>query len=202
MIAITFLVLFLCFKSSTFLSFINKYGSAACNKLLDFLPLQKELIFSVVYQKFYMCMNKKKILLSLVVLLVVIQFFQIDKTTPAIIETETFEHIATPPPAVATALRSACYDCHSYETKHPWYNYVAPVSWWIKGHFTNGRKAMNFSTWGQESLEDQKHLLHECAEEIEEGHMPPKGYVRMHANADLDEATQADLIAWLNQASK
>lgn len=147
-------------------------------------------------------MSKKKILTLSVIVLLGIQFFQIDKGPFDIIKEDTFQQVQQPPTAIQAALEAACYDCHSYQTKYPWYTYVAPVSWWINGHIKNGRKAMNFSTWGDYSIDDQKHLLYECKEEIAEGHMPPKGYVRMHGEADLSEETQTALISWLEKNSK
>jgi len=51
------------------------------------------------------------------------------------------------------------------------------------------------------SQEDRKYALHECAEEIEEGHMPPKGYYRMHETAYLDDAKKALVHDWLKQQS-
>lgn len=147
-------------------------------------------------------MDKKKIMIGVVLVLVIMQFFQIDKT-PIPINTEiTFTTLAQPTDEVLAQIKSSCYDCHSHETKYPWYTYVAPVSFWIKGHIKNGRKALNFSTWGEMSVDDQKHALHECAEEIEEGHMPPKGYVRMHGDAYLDDAKKALLIKWFEDHSK
>ena len=42
---------------------------------------------------------------------------------------------------------AACYDCHSNQTKVMWFEKVAPLSWWIKGHVDDGRGALNFSEW-------------------------------------------------------
>ena len=67
------------------------------------------------------------------------QCFQTDKSTPPIEEKNTFAAQANPPDEILTALKDACYDCHSYETKYPWYTYVAPVSFWIRGHIKGGR---------------------------------------------------------------
>lgn len=147
-------------------------------------------------------MNKKRIFIILIVVLVVIQFIPTNKSVPDIKAEDTFSAQMQPPEAILTQLKSSCYDCHSYETKYPWYTYVAPVSFWISGHIRNARKALNFSTWGEQSVSDQKHLLHECAEEIIEGHMPPKGYYRMHDNAYLDEAKKAELQTWLESKSQ
>jgi hypothetical protein len=147
-------------------------------------------------------MNKKKIFLGFFVGLLLAQFIQTDKSTPEIISESTFNSINQPPAHLQKALKAACYDCHSYETKYPWYTYVAPVSWWIKGHVKNGRKRLNFSKWASIEAEDIKHIFHECAEEIESGHMPPKGYVRMHAEADLSPEIRQELITWLNARSR
>src|SRR4051812_41205094 len=55
------------------------------------------------------------------------------------------------PPWDSAATRSlavaACYDCHSNQTKSYWYEHIAPVSWWIRGHVVDGRRAMNFSQY-------------------------------------------------------
>lgn len=147
-------------------------------------------------------MNKKRIFLILLVVLLLIQFIPTDKSTPDIHPSHTFAISGQPPADILAQLKSSCYDCHSYETTYPWYAYVAPVSFWIGGHIKNGRKALNFSTWGELSASDQKHLLHECAEEIAEGKMPPKGYHRMHAEAYLDDTKKATLEAWLNAQSQ
>ena len=146
-------------------------------------------------------MTKKKIFRIIIVLIIVMQFFQTDKSKPPIEEKNTFAAEANPPQEILTALKDACYDCHSYETKYPWYTYVAPVSFWIRGHIKGGRGKLNFSTFGEMNEKDQKHLMHECAEMIEVGHMPPKGYVRLHNEAYIEETTKTVLIEWFNKNS-
>ncbi len=146
-------------------------------------------------------MKKKNILKGVFLLLLVAQVIQTDKGPFEIKEQNQFKTIQNPPEKVLSLLQTACYDCHSYETKYPWYAYVAPVSWAINSHTKNARKKMNFSTWGDYSLEDQKHLLHECAEEIEEGHMPPKGYSALHSEAAIDASSQKMLLDWLESNS-
>ena len=95
------------------------------------------------------------------------------------------------------ALRKACYDCHSYETQYPGYASFGPVAWWINSHIRNGRKKVNFSTWGDYSQEDRIHIIKECIEEIRDGHMPPKSYKWMHAEAKWDEALTNEVVAFL-----
>ncbi|BDS12185.1 heme-binding domain-containing protein [Aureispira anguillae] len=146
-------------------------------------------------------MNKKKIFLAILGLFAILQFFQIDKSPIPIDQAKTFAANENPPEAILAQIKASCYDCHSNETKYPWYTYVAPISFWIRGHITHAREALNFSTWSEMTAEDQKHALHECAEEIEEGHMPPKGYYRMHGDAYLDDAQKTALQNWFDAQS-
>lgn len=143
----------------------------------------------------------KKIFILLAFVLVVMQFFTIDKNNPPIDERKTFAAIVNPPADILKLLKDACYDCHSNETKYPWYTNVAPLSWWIKKHINKGREHLNFSEWVSYSEEDRKHLLHESEEEVEEKHMPLSSYVRMHSEADLSDADRQKLITWLKEAS-
>ncbi len=41
--------------------------------------------------------------------------------------------------------RRACFDCHSNETRWPWYAHVAPVSWFLQHDVVEGRQELNFS---------------------------------------------------------
>src|SRR5689334_18000343 len=41
----------------------------------------------------------------------------------------------------------ACFDCHSNETKWPWYSHVAPMSWVMQRDVEMGRSVLNFSEW-------------------------------------------------------
>lgn len=87
--------------------------------------------------------------------------------------------------ATAQVIRSACYDCHSYESTYPWYAKVAPLSWWIQFHVNHGREHANFSTFGTLSMKKRDHLLEECVEMLRENEMPLSSYVWMHPEARL-----------------
>ena len=41
----------------------------------------------------------------------------------------------------------ACRDCHSNDTRWPWYSNVAPVSWFVIDHVNHGRSHFNYSDW-------------------------------------------------------
>src|SRR4051794_16607373 len=50
-------------------------------------------------------------------------------------------------PRTEALAMQACADCHSNRTKLLWFEHVAPISWWIKGHVDEGRDALNFDDW-------------------------------------------------------
>lgn len=138
----------------------------------------------------------KRILLGLVAVLVILQFFRIDKTNPPLDQPNDFITQTNPPQEIAALLKDACYDCHSHETKYPWYTNIAPVSWWIKDHIDEAREHLNFSIWGTYEAKKRAHKLEECYEEVEEKHMPLKSYTWMHPEAKLDESQRSKLVKW------
>jgi mono/diheme cytochrome c family protein len=86
----------------------------------------------------------------------------------------------------------ACADCHSNETRWPWYGRIAPASWLLQGHVTEGREHFNVSEWDRPQDD-----AHEAAEEVREGKMPLRSYLPLHAEARLSEAEEEALIRGL-----
>lgn len=146
--------------------------------------------------------NMKFIWLFLILVFVVLQFFPIDKTNPSFNPDDDFIAMENPPEHIATIIKDACYDCHSQQTEYPWYTNVQPVGWWIKGHFQNGRKALNFSQWRQYNEEDKSRGLAEMAEEVEATKMPLLTYWIMHPEAKLSEEKRSELVAYFEERSK
>ena len=147
--------------------------------------------------------NKKKtILLSLLTIFVLLQFFQIDKTNPEINPADDFITIENPPQEIATLMKNACYDCHSHQTKYPWYTNIQPVAWWIQGHYRGGRQNLNFSEWRQYNEEDKPRGLAEMAEEVEATKMPLLTYWIAHPEAKLSAEDRASLVAYFKGKSK
>lgn len=144
----------------------------------------------------------KKVLLVLLVVFVIIQFFRIDKGHPKIKKRQDFISITKPSKKVETILRNACYDCHSYETKYPWYSNVSPVSWWVDHHIKEGREHLNFSVWGKYKKKQQNHKLHECAVEVQGEKMPLNSYTWTHGDAKLSTADRKMLTEWFEKQMK
>lgn len=139
----------------------------------------------------------RKILIVLLVALVIIQFIPIDRSVTDPGDSVDFIYMTDPPNDVVVTLMNACYDCHSYETRYPWYSNFAPVKFWIQDHIEEGREHLNFSEWGNYDNERREHKLEEIAEEVEEGHMPLDSYTWMHGDARLDSEEIADVVNWV-----
>ncbi len=95
-------------------------------------------------------------------------------------------------PRTEELARRACFDCHSHETKWPWYASIAPLSWKIQEHVEEGRSELNFSTFDK----PQRHA-HEAAEMVEEGEMPLKEYRYLHPESRLSADDKEALIQGL-----
>ena len=87
--------------------------------------------------------------------------------------------------------RRACFDCHSNETRWPWYSNVAPLSWLIQRDVDEGRHELNWSEWGSDSEGD------ESAETVIEGSMPPGTYAILHPEARLSDQEIDALVVGL-----
>src|SRR5690348_140369 len=78
----------------------------------------------------------------------VMQFLPVKRATnPAVIPGHTIEASMDVPRPVETILNNACKNCHSNETRVPWYGKVAPVSWLLARDIEQARHAMNLSEW-------------------------------------------------------
>ena len=125
-------------------------------------------------------LTKRNILLSLLLAFIVMQFFPIDKTNPPVELENDFIKLTEPPTEIAANMKTMCYDCHSHESRYPWYTNIAPFSWRIKSHIDNGRKHLNFSLWGNYSDKKRAHKLEECIDMTIKHWMPTLDYKLMH----------------------
>jgi hypothetical protein len=137
-----------------------------------------------------------KIILGLAVVAVGIQFIPVDRSNPPVAQAA----LVPPSEEVGAILRTACYDCHSNETAWPWYSSVAPASWLLADHVSEGRRELNFSTWAEQQPRRMDHKLEELVEKVRDGEMPLKSYTLMHPQARLTDEQRQVLIAWARDA--
>jgi len=137
---------------------------------------------------------RRRLLLGVAAILIAVQFVPVNRGNPPV----TGEISA--PPQVQAVFERSCYDCHSNETRWPWYSRVAPVSWLVAHDVEEAREHLNFSEWRAYSTEKQRKLREEVWEEVEEGEMPRWFYTPLHPEAALDQRDQELLRLWSGQA--
>ena len=79
--------------------------------------------------------------------------------------------VAWDSPATLALARRACFDCHSNETRWPWYANVAPFSWAVEFDVEAARTIVNYSEWNQ-----QYRLAGYSGVRTRDGNMPPYKY--------------------------
>jgi hypothetical protein len=135
-------------------------------------------------------MRSRVVLITLGAVVVLTQLVPVSRSNPPV-ETEI-----SAPDEVRALLRRACYDCHSNETRWPWYAYVAPASWLVASDVSDAREKMNFSTWNRYSEKKRGRRFGHISDELEEQGMPPWQYLLLHPEARLAAAEQDVLDKW------
>ena len=138
----------------------------------------------------------KKILLFLLVVFVIAQFFGPEKNEGEITSIETFMAETNPPEDVKKILKETCFDCHSNTTRYPWYFNVTPVNYWIADHIEHGKKKLNFSKWAEYSLKRKEHKMDEVWEEVKKKEMPLDSYTWTHGDANLTDEQIEAIVNW------
>ncbi len=144
----------------------------------------------------------KKILIVIVIILVIIQFFHPTKNVDASEQVNAISTKYSVPDTVANILAVACVDCHSNNTKDPWYSNIQPVAWWLASHVKDGKKHFNLDEFTTYSLKRQDHKLEELVESQEDHWMPLESYSVIHTDAKLSEKQRKVLIDWANETRK
>ena len=123
-----------------------------------------------------------------------IQFLRPDRTNPPAPAAASLE--AKAPPEVKAIFDHSCRDCHSNESRWPWYSQVAPVSWLVASDIHQGRDRFNYSEWTSYSSDDQDKLLGAMCRLVQRGRMPLPIYLVIHRDAKPSPADVAALCAW------
>ena len=141
----------------------------------------------------------KKIVKLVMLLFVLIQFYRPSKNTSTEVSVADFLKITNADESVSILFKTSCYDCHSNNTKYPWYAQVAPISWMVAHHVDEGKEELNFSEWNTFSQKRKEKKLDEIIEMLEEREMPLKTYLPMHSEAKLSDTQNQKLIDWIKK---
>lgn len=133
---------------------------------------------------------------SLLGALVVIQFIKPVKNESSGPQANAITTKHEMPVDVKTILDKACMDCHSNNTRYPWYSNIQPVAWWLADHVKDGKRHLNLDEYTSRSLRYQYHKMEETIEMIEEGEMPLPSYTWAHTDAKLTPEEKATLTRW------
>ena len=91
--------------------------------------------------------------------------------------------------------RRSCYDCHSYETKWPWYADIAPMKWVVRRDVVEGRKALNFSIWEKYDKEKKEKLKKAIFRSVNLA-MPLPQYLWLNPKAKLIDKDKKIVRDW------
>lgn len=143
----------------------------------------------------------KKILAGLFVSFIVIQFIRPGRNKSDQVLATDFTKIFSVPADVQLILQNTCYDCHSNNTKYPWYYNLQPVAWIMANHVRNGKKELNFSEFGNYTERRQASKLKDIADQVKDGEMPLSSYKWMHKDARLSDEQKILFVNWMRKMS-
>jgi hypothetical protein len=99
-------------------------------------------------------------------------------------------------PQTLAIVQRACQNCHSEQTRWPWYSHVAPVSWLIARDVKEARSHMNLSRWPDYSVDERMLLLSAIGSAVRNHAMPVKRYLLLHPEARLSDEERQQIYRW------
>ncbi|MHB1921226.1 MAG: heme-binding domain-containing protein [Chitinophagaceae bacterium] len=138
----------------------------------------------------------RKILLALLVLLIIIQFFRPTRNYSATLSPNDITRHFPVPADVHQLLSSACFDCHSNNTKYPWYYHIQPIAWWMNNHINDGKHSLNFSEFGSYTRKRMLDKLKNISKLVKNHGMPISSYTWEHPEGRLTPAQISRIAGW------
>ncbi len=144
----------------------------------------------------------KKILVGLLIILIVIQFIKPQKNIHPGAQPADISTVYAVPPEVDSILVIACKDCHSNNTRYPWYNNFQPVAWFLANHVKDGTQSFNLNEFATYPVARQYDKIEEIKKQIDKGDMPLTSYTIIHRDAKLTNAEKNAIITWSENIRK
>lgn len=133
-----------------------------------------------------------------VAIVLVIQVIPVERNVSTVPPGQSFEKTEKVPANVAAILKVSCYDCHSNNTRYPWYSVLQPGAWFITRHIKKGKEELNFDEFNNYSKRRKKAKIKSIISQIEKDEMPLKSYRMMHGNARLSADEKKELLDFFN----
>lgn len=139
-----------------------------------------------------------------VAIVLVIQVIPVERNVSTVPAGQSFERTEKVPANVAAILKVSCYDCHSNNSRYPWYSELQPGAWFMAQHIKKGRDELNFDEFNNYSKRRKKAKIKSIISQIEKDEMPLKSYRMMHGNARLSADEKKELLDFFrdNEYSK
>lgn len=145
----------------------------------------------------YLYSMKKKILYTVIIAFVCIQFYRPAKNINTQAQPNHIANVYPTSTEVNRILKKACNDCHSNNTVYPWYANIQPVSMWLTNHVNEGKEEINFDDFGTYTVRRQYKKMKEIIKQVkEEKEMPLASYTWIHKDAILTDAEINTLASW------
>ena len=140
----------------------------------------------------------KPIAIVLLIVFIIIQFFHPKKNiaVSGAVSANDITNVYAVPQQVREILEISCNDCHSNNTKYPWYSNVQPVAWWLDDHVKEGKRELNFSEFASLVTWRKFKKIEEIIEQVKEDEMPLFSYTIIHGNAKLSKEQKDQLTSW------
>lgn len=139
----------------------------------------------------------KKIAVFLLVLLIGMQFIRPEKNISMGPSTNNITNVFPVSDTVRNIFEKSCYDCHSNNTKYPWYSNIQPVASWLHDHIEDGKDEINFDEFATYRIGRQYRKLLEIKEQLDEDEMPLGSYTLIHKDAKLTGEQKTVLLNWV-----
>ncbi len=140
----------------------------------------------------------KRLGIALIVVLVGLQFIPTRTTQNTSVSSSDFVLTFNVPENVGKMIVTSCYDCHSNNTRYPWYSKIQPVGWFLEKHINKGMEELNFSEFVSYSARKQKSKLKSMVNHIEKNEMPLASYTFIHRDARLSQEDKKVLMDYLD----
>ena len=141
----------------------------------------------------------RKIGLLIIIIIVVMQFIQPNKNLADGLGDSDISKVYALPEGLHKTLMNKCYDCHSNNTRYPWYTHIQPVGWWMQDHVNEGKRHLNFDIFSSYNARRQYRKFEEINEMVTEGEMPLPSYTVLHRDAILTVKQSEALLNWCEQ---
>jgi hypothetical protein len=138
----------------------------------------------------------------LLLVLVVIQFIQPKKNTSPELGDNDISRVYAMPTELHQTFTQKCYDCHSNNTRYPWYFNIQPIGWWLAAHVYEGKEHLNFSEFKKYQSTKVREKLDDIAEVVEDRSMPLKAFVLLHPETKITAQDEKAITLWIKSLLK